>query len=243
MVAVVRADDPAGTIEALSSVPIDVRPSPVAVGGQGLQGDGTVQVWVSGPSGATLTVAQCVRFPGVARDLGTCRLAARLVLSRTGQATTAITVVPSLDVGGTTYDCRHRPCQVTVFDQAGAILGAADIPGSVPHAEVTLDRSTGLVDGDVIHARITSAIPAGSGYFVALCAAAVLDDVLPTAQGCYLYTPVVCPGEHVYDLIAYEVFTPYGGGTAVSCRDTPGGCIIGVGTDVTAAGYAPISFA
>jgi hypothetical protein len=244
MVAVVRADDPEGTIEALSVVPIDVIPSPVAVGGLGLQeGGGSVEVWVSGAPRAKLLLAQCVRFPGVPRDLDSCRVARRVVLSRTGQASTEMTVVPTLEVDGTTYDCRSRPCQVTLFDQAGAILGAADIPGSVPYADITLDRSTGLVHGDIIRARIESAIPAGfSNYFIALCLASVLED-RPTSQGCYLYFPVAGPGVHDYDLIVYEVFTPYGGGPEVSCRDEPDGCFIGVGTDVAAAGYAPISFA
>lgn len=243
LVSVVRADDPDGTIEALSVVRIDVIPSPLAVGGQGLQdGAGSVQVWVSGAPRARLLVAQCVRFPGVPRDLDSCQLAALVELSGTGRATTEMTVVASLDVDGATYDCRRRPCQVTLFDRTGAILGAADIPGSVPYADVALDPSTGLTHGQTIQARIESAIPAYSSYYIALCLASVLEDV-PTAQGCYLYFPVAGPGAHVYDLTVYEVFTPYGGGPEVSCRDDPGGCIIGVGTDMTAAGYAPISFA
>jgi hypothetical protein len=244
MAAVVRTDDPDGTIEALSVVRIDVIPSPVAVGGQGLQdGDGSVQVWVSGAPRARLQIAQCVRFPGVPRDLDSCRLLARVELSGAGRATTEVTIVPSLEVDGTTYDCRRRPCQVTLFDPTGAILGTADIPGSVPYADITLDPSTGLAHGQTIQARIESAIPPFSNYYIALCLASVLEDLLPTAQGCYLYFPVAGPGAQVYDLTVYEVFTPYGGGPEVSCQDDPGGCIIGVGTDVTAAGYAPISFA
>lgn len=235
--------DPDGTIRAWSRARIDVIPSPVAVGGPGLlDGVGSVHVWVSGAPGARLLLAQCPRFPGVPRDLDSCRVAASVVLSRSGRASTEMTVVPSLEVDGTTYDCLARPCQVTLLDRAGAILGAADIPGSVPYADITLDRSTGLVEGDIIRARIDSAIPAFSNYYIALCLASVLED-LPTAQGCYLYFPVEGPGVHVYDLIVYEVFQPYGGGPQVSCQDDPGGCIIAVGTETTAAGYAPISFA
>jgi hypothetical protein len=155
-----------------------------------------------------------------------------------------MTVVPTLEVDGTTYDCLRRPCQVTSFDRTGAIQGAADIPGSIPFADITVDPDTGLTDGDPITARIDSAIPAvfAPNYSIAICLASVLGD-LPPAEGCHVFFPLIGPGVHDYGLIAYEQFRPVGGGPVVSCRDDPDGCIIGVGTATTLAGYAPISFA
>jgi hypothetical protein len=242
MVAVMRADDPEGHIDALDAVRIDVVPSPVAVGGAGLvDSSGAVQVWLAGTPDATLRLAQCVRFPGVSRAIEDCREGPTVTLSHRGRATTMMPVVPTLEVDGTIYDCRTRPCEVTAFDATGTIVGSAGIPGSVPYAEVTLDRSTGLVHGDIIQARVDSAIPAGSAY-IALCLASALED-LPASEACYVYFPVAGPGVHEYGLIVYEHFVPYGGGPEVSCTDDPGGCAIAVGTAETTSGLAWISFA
>lgn len=242
LVAVMRADDPEGRIRALDVRSIGMLPSPVAVGGPGLQGeDGSVEVWVSGDRRAKVTLAQCVRFPGVPRDLQRCRPGPELRLSRSGRAHVEMEVVPTLEVDGRTWDCRTRPCQVTLFDRAGRILGAADIPGSVHYVDVRVEPDTDLTHGQVIQGRFESAARDVT-YYIAICLASVLEG-RPTAESCYVYFPLPGPGVHVLDLPAYETFTPFGGGPEVSCGYEPGACIIGVGTDLVAAGYAPLTFA
>lgn len=233
---------PEARMENLSAVAIDVLPSPLVVGGPGLDDpDSPLDVWVSGQPGATLTLAQCVRFPDVARELDQCLAGPEVVLSPTGRAATELTVVPAQEVDGRTYDCRLRPCQVTLFDAAGGIVAALDIPGTFPSGQLTLDRSTDLADGSTLRAHVE--LPT-NGMYPLQCVASVLAGDVGARQGCQQLGQWLDPGVHDLDLVVHSRIDPMAGESPLACEDDPGGCVVALGReDGRFAWYVPISFA
>ncbi len=143
-------------------VPIDVTPRPVAVAGGQINDLGLpTEVFVVGEPGATVRVAECMAYPGVPRDYGSCLPGPDLTLSATGRGRAPLAVATTVTVDGVAYDCTRYPCQATVFDDSGALFGVADLSGSLPAVTLTVrpDHGPGLQptgDGDdrELHARV-----------------------------------------------------------------------------------------
>lgn len=225
-------------------VPIEVTPSPLVVTGVGLTeaaGAGTVDVRVAGAPGATLRLAQCVRYTDISRAESDCVPGPEIVLPAGGRAIVEMAVTATQDVDGQTFDCVFRPCEVTLFDPSGDALAGARIPGSPPSAEITLDRSSGLASGSLVHAQVESR---GGDLYLAQCVASVLDGSVAPADGCAVVGQVVAPGVSGFEFRVFEEIITSPSGLTRVCADDPGGCIIALGRESGAnSAYVPISFA
>lgn len=238
IVAAVEVPYPGTTIPEWAAAPIDMVASPLSVSGYWQsEPEGRTYAWLSGIPGTRLSVAQCLHHPGVQDEPDRCIPGPDVVLSPTGHAATSLVVAPTMEVGGRSYDCLVRTCQLVVFDAAGDVWAVTEIPGSWRAGEVTLDRTTGLEPGTRLTARAWS----NGGTYLALCLAAVVEGTIGALQGCRVATSVGDLGD--YDIVVDDVFTPEAGGEPVSCRTASGGCVVALGTEQGVSWFVPIDFA
>ena len=228
-------------IEVIDAVAVDYDPSPVLVWGLGvLTPTEPSDVFAVGEPGSTVTVAQCVHLPEVPRDLGSCAAGPDIVLSATGRGRVTHEFAPTVEVDGETFDCLYRSCQVTVFTGDGTALGSMDLTGSLPSAELTLDRSTDLPSPSTVTATVTSAQGVGQ---IGLCDAGVIDGTLTAAEACRLLGSVSGRGTTTYTFDIADQFTPFDGGPDRTCAPSSGGCIVGIGNGSGGlAWYVPVTF-
>lgn len=221
------------------SQPVDFTPSPLLVSGF-LTDTTPADVFVVGEPGATLTLAQCLDYPNIPRELASCLSGPQVTLPAGGRASTQITFAPTQVVGGVTYACASRPCQVVAFDAGGNEVSAIGIPGSYPSARVTLAQSTNIPPGATVRATIenSSAI-----NVLGECLAAVIEGEMSPTAGCKLFS-VLPVGTYELDLTIEAEFTPYAGGAPVVCADDPGGCVVGIGNGLGngISWYVPVTF-
>jgi hypothetical protein len=233
-----------GPITHVASVALDVTPTPVVLTGAGLAGpDRLVEVWLAGPPGAEVRLAQCVRHQDAPAGDAGCVAGPTVTLPAGGRTSVPMTLADELDVGGTTWSCLRWPCEVAASTTAGGgtPLGRADVPGGVPAAELTLDRSTDLASG----AYLEGTVVMRTGELVlAQCVAAVLDGDVAPGDGCQVMSNIsggpepIRVGGYVFESFVSVTGPP------VACADDPGGCVVVLGRAAGAhAAYAPIDFA
>jgi Neocarzinostatin family len=224
----------------LVSVPVDFDPAPLLVLGAGL--GQPADVFVSGPPGATVALAHCVQHPDVGSGLDDCTREPDVVVSPTGSQHLEITAPTSVAIDGVTFDCRFRSCRLATFDPTtGVRLAVRDLPGSLPSASFTLDRSTDLTSITWLEMTVTSQRGVG---LVGQCVASVLDGSVGVTQGCQQIGSVGEPGTSVLRPIVRSVFVPASGGPALACADDPRGCLVAIGdASGGTAWYVPITFA
>ena len=138
-------------------MPVTFIPSPLLVHGMGVN-DGVTpsDVFVSGLPGQQVTVAECVYYPDVERDLDSCVVPTPLTLDANGLARVELLFPREPTVDGVAVSCANRPCHAVVFDDAGTVVSARDLFGSPPSAELTLDRASDLLPHDVVEATVTN---------------------------------------------------------------------------------------
>jgi hypothetical protein len=226
--------EPAGEVV---SVPVDFTPTPLRI--QGMLGDAEpAQAFIALDPGATVTLAQCVDFVDVPRDLENCLAGPTVTLPTSGRGTAEVTLAQTVEVDGVTYDCGLRPCQLVAFDPSGNELATAHVPGSVPSGRITLERTTSIPPGATVHATVES----GGFTLLGQCVASVLDGTIGATEGCKLLG-YVYPGRSELDVTLEDRFMPATGTQPVACADHPGGCIVAMGDASGATSwYVPIGF-
>ena len=240
------ARPPAGEpLTHVASVALDFTPTPVILTGAGLGGpDRHVDVWLVGPPGAEVRLAQCVRHQDAPPGDAGCVDGPTVTLPAGGRTSVPMTLADELDVGGARWSCLLRPCEVAAVTTAGGgtLLGRADVPGGVPVVELSLDRTTQLASGAYIRATVLMR----TGHLVLTqCLAAVLDGDLAPGLGCHDIAEVRAgPTPQEVAGYVFDQFPPEEGPSVVACADDPGGCVVVLGRpDGAQAAYVPIDFA
>ena len=204
--------------------PISIEPPPLAVSpsGEALADGATVDVFVRGTAGETLSVAQCASPVPPARAEARCGPAVDVLVGADGRGQGELTVAYDLETGGEPVDCQAVDCAVAAF-AGDALVRSVPITMQRPVA-VRPQPSAGLRAGAYMYLEVTGYRP--TELTVYQCAAGATGP----DGACVDALAIIGPGSDVFGVVPYlrDAFTG-ADGTDVSCGGAPADCVIAVG--------------